>query len=138
MKLKLCPENGKKIAAALATVNGGSHTHTFTMGSQISQEIAEEAESRLRKFGLCNSKRRGAIVIGQSGSILPSSYGYPARTTTVTLYRGVRDWFITDISESSLYPKTRPVFRIGLHEYQIESAQESMRAALGIADISAS
>ena len=128
MKINLY--DGPKIKKALADVNGRRTAHTFTNHSEL-LNIAESAENKLERFGICKSHRTGAYVIIQSDHQLPDRFEVKARmvdTTTVVLTRGSTDWFLTGCKATSKYATFAPRMTIHVATNVVEWAERQRRS----------
>jgi hypothetical protein len=126
--IKISVENFPAIETALKAVNGKASAHTFTTGGSV-HIIADLAEAKLDRLGLPKSCRAGAVFIAQSGESLPASYKYKAQTTNIRIERKASGWVLTDISPSTLYPKSKPQRALVLTEAQDAKAIEVLRRA---------
>lgn len=128
MKKPLPVTAAEEITAALAEVNGRATSHTFTYASDV-QHLALEAEKRLDALHIPKAARAGAVFIGESGERLPNAYKYAAQTTTVTLVRKGKGWFVRHIARSSLYSRQTPTNELLLTPEQDALAVAAFRRA---------
>jgi hypothetical protein len=126
--IKINVENFPAIEAALKAVNGKASAHTCTTGGDV-YSIAHMAEAKLDRLGLPKSHYAGAVFIAQSGDVLPARYGYKAQTTNIRIERRSTGWVLTDITNSVLYPKSKPDRLLVLTEAQDAKAVEVLRRA---------
>ncbi len=100
--LKIETKNSASIEAALRTVNGTAHAHTYTEFSQI-EAIAQRAESQV--CALLGSKKDsiGATFTSESGASVAGRYNVRRLSTTVTLVRKKGGWFLTEVGGGALY-----------------------------------
>ena len=92
-----------KIEAALSAVNGRSERHCYTTAEEIIS-IAQRTEKKLEKLNIPKNERSGAFVRSVSGDIMPNSYKGLRNVTSITLLRGVKEWFLTGCYRSELWP----------------------------------
>jgi hypothetical protein len=100
--IKIELKNAAAIEAELKAVNGKAHQHTYTDYSGIA-DIAETAEKKL--VGLVGAKSRapGAVVYATSGASVANAYDYNRKGTAVRLERRASGWFLTSITEATIY-----------------------------------
>lgn len=109
--------------------------HTFRSLQDI-LAVAKSAEKHLSDvLKIPDRVRGGARFIAQSGEMLPASYKYAATTSTVTLQRGSGAksvWFLVDLAETRLFPKSRPAQQVWLTETQDREVVRQIRAQYSI------
>jgi len=108
MKLKISdnPTDLAKIEEALQRVNGQATSHTYNSASDI-LAIAKEAEERLDQLGLPKKDRAGAVAKKASGGKMPKSYKFRRAATMVEMTRGSRDWYLTYVLRTKIFPDNR-------------------------------
>ena len=104
MKIKIAQQNATKIYEALASVNGKAVSFTISSYSAVAA-YAAAAEKMLEQSQLPKDERHG--VVAQIRPFGPSSraYKYAAKSTTIRIERGLKDWFLVAVSETTVYPK---------------------------------
>ncbi len=126
MKIKIEAKNRDVIEAALKAVNGTASRHTY--GSFVDVENAMRyADVQMDRLGIPRGYRKGAKYIEQSGDTLPKAYGYEAKTTTITIERGSSAWYLVEVKESGLYPRSKPLMRLTMTAEQDGIAVAQLR-----------
>lgn len=131
--IKITAENMDAIESALLAVNGKAKEHVFTAAIEL-LHISDRAEGRLDAIGIPKADRKGARFIQESGEKLPSAYKYAARTTRVVIERRASGWWVIDISESSIYPASKPFQRMTLTEAQDAKAVANLRKTYNVGE----
>lgn len=104
MKIKISLKNAAKINAALEAVNG--RATSFAISSYVAvADYAADVEKRLAASQLPKAERPGAIAHITPAGPTAKAYKYAAKSTTIRLERGSQDWFLTDVTETSIYPR---------------------------------
>jgi len=127
---RLSYEDGEKMDATIASilklVNGRAISQTFTHRYEV-RDAAHEVERTLDSFGIPKKNRRGIIAEVESGGVLSSAYKYDAVTTTITIERGSRDWFLTDVRASKTYPCKKPTRKIFVDDVLVNEVEIKRR-----------
>lgn len=95
--IKICIDNKDAIETALRNVNGAHKEYTFTTYAEI-EHAAYMAENKLDNLHLPLKERHGATAHALSGKNVAKSYKYTRIGTSVKLYRGYENWFLTDVN----------------------------------------
>lgn len=102
MKIKIILKNAPLIEAELKNVNGQATGHTFTTYKDIT-DCARSAEIELKKVISVKKYFPGARFVSTSGEPVAKSCKYRRIGTTVTIERGVDEWFLLDVKSVSLW-----------------------------------
>lgn len=102
MKIKITENTIDAIQAALDAVNGRAHAHTYTAADVLA--LAQSAEAKLKSLRIPSRLRSGSTVRATSGDKLAKAYKGRVIRTTVTLVRGSREWFLTDVHALEHWP----------------------------------
>lgn len=103
MKIKITEKNRDKIESELLKVNGRAESFTITKFNEV-ESVAKRAENIL--YYVPVKERKGAKFLYRPAGATANSYKYAAKTTTLELERTSTGWFLTNISEYHVYPKT--------------------------------
>jgi hypothetical protein len=103
MKIKISIENKDKIEQALKAINGNATEHTLTTFEEI-VNVVSVTHHKIKALYIPYSKTSGISFVYGSGIPVANTYKYPRKTTVVTIQRGKAEWFLTNISETQLYP----------------------------------
>ena len=106
MKLKISTDNATKIFDALATVNGKANSFTISSFNAV-VDYAEAVEKMLHHSQLPKAERAGVIAVIKPAGPWATAYKYAAKSTAITIERGSKDWYLTGIAETSVYPKQK-------------------------------
>lgn len=117
MKLKITTDNAAKIEAALAEVNGKATAFTVATYHAVAV-YAEAIEKRLDASRLPKAERNGVTATIRPAGPTANAYKYAAKSTTVTLQRGAKDWYLTAVTDASVYPRERERVTIKISEAQ--------------------
>ena len=129
--IKICEANGAAIEAALKEVNGRATEHAYTRFTEL-LGVAMEAESRaLRLLGL-KKHLPGMIVHAMSGGSVAKSYKRSRLTTSVTLELRGKNWYLTEITQSSLYADQSGFINLRLTPAQDAAAVALLRSRYSI------
>jgi len=95
MKIKIAPENAKRLEAKLVEVNGQAYTYTLSCFDELAS-LAKSAEEQLERSRLPKALRsRAQVTYSPSG---PGKayyrHAFSINTTEVVMVRGSRDWFL--------------------------------------------
>tara|TARA_R110000822_G_scaffold21722_8_gene68731 strand:+ start:1980 stop:2432 length:453 start_codon:yes stop_codon:yes gene_type:complete len=104
MKIKIAQQNATKIYEALAAVNGKALSFTISSYSAVAA-YAAAVETMLEQSQLPKAERNGVVAQIRPSGPSASAYKYPARSTTIRLERGPKDWFLVGASETTVYPR---------------------------------
>ena len=104
MKIKITTENAAKINEALDAVNGKATAFTIHFYDDV-MKYAEQIEKMLEKSHLPKAERGGVIAVIRPAGPSANAYKYAAKSTAITIERGSKDWFLTKVSEASVFPK---------------------------------
>lgn len=134
MKIRIHEDNAEKIIAALKAANVRDGVHKYTEWQEIDY-LAQQAENRLNSVSLPIKARSGATFTSTSGEKVANSYKYMRAATQVTITRGSKDWFLTDVQSTSIgtsSPAPRltltpdqdaEVIRVARKQYYIEESE---------------
>ena len=106
MKLKITTDNATKIFDALHEVNGKANSFTISSFNAVA-DFAEAVEKMLEQSQLPKAERAGVVAVIKPAGPWASAYKYAAKSTSITLERGSKDWYLTGIAETSVYPKQK-------------------------------
>jgi hypothetical protein len=126
MKIKITKDNASKIEAALKEVNGAATSFTIRLAGEV-MGYADDIEKQLEKSQLPKANRSGVIAIITPAGPSAKAYGYAAKSTTVTIQRGAKDWFLISVREASVYPRQNRRDTI-----KITEAQQSIIASKAV------
>lgn len=104
MKLKIAQQNATKIYDALASVNGKAVSFTISTYSAVAA-YAAAVENMLEQSQLLKAERGGVVAQIRPSGPSASAYKYAAKSTTIRLERGPKDWFLVGVSETTVYPR---------------------------------
>lgn len=103
MKIAITQNNAEKIEAELKRVNGRSTAHCYTTYEDIAY-LASKAERMLTEFLPAKKYFKGAFFSSESGAVMPNCYKGTRNTTNIKMVRGSKEWFLTSVTKSSLWP----------------------------------
>jgi hypothetical protein len=110
MKIKITPANAEAINAALAAVNGKAHS--FTIDSALTVlNVAKEAENNLTAGCVTLKNRPGTTVYYHPSGPSARAYDAGAISTEITIVRGSKDWFLTNVERVTVWPRQAEKFR---------------------------
>jgi hypothetical protein len=122
MKINLTrtESNTTSVNAALAAVNGRAEAFTITSWAYVAA-IAQQVEDQLALSGVPLAARKGVTVRHYPDGPAAKAYKYNAISTVITLERGAKDWFLTDVKPTTLYPqeKGRTLINISAEQREI-------------------
>ena len=98
MKIKVSEATEEKMQDAIDAVEGSAFRR-FVTASEIRWE-AVRIEDRLDVLGVPTSQRKGSQATVTGSEKLPKSYGHAAFATFVTIERGSKDWFVTEVART--------------------------------------
>lgn len=116
MHIKVTDDNLSKVWDALDRANGKAKAHVALPGDVLA--LATKAEGSLSSRGLPVRARVGAQVVWHGGGASALAYRYKMARTRITLTRGAKDWFLTDVKRVGVYPKQGEHFRISISPAQ--------------------
>ena len=122
--LKLCEANAAAIEAALKEVNGRATEHVYTRFTELLGVTAEAENRALRLLGL-KKHLPGLTVRAMSGGSVARAYRNARRTTRVTIELRGKNWYLTEIAQSSLYAD-----QVGFINLRLTQAQDAAAVAL--------
>ena len=131
MKIRIHEKNREKIVTLLANVNGRSNVHVYRSYFEV-LGIAYRLEKTLGTYSISKAHRVGVTARVQSGDQTSSAYKYEAITTTLYLYRGSTDWFLTGVKRSYLPANTAPAYAVTVPLDVLEFSDKRRRQWLGI------
>lgn len=117
--IKIDPKNAREIHAALDAVNGKARTFTVQMSSEV-RAFAQEAEAQLAM--LPKQQRVGARAVCRPEGP-KAGYKYPAKSTGLALERRATGWFLVNVTETTVYPKSRRVCDVTITREQADEIQ---------------
>ena len=109
--------------AALAAVNGRASSFATTTHGEI-WAVVEAIEKRLTATGLPRNAWKGITAKHVGPGPSANSYKYPAVATGITLERRSKDWILTDVARTSVYPKEAERLYILISPSQAEEIQK--------------
>jgi hypothetical protein len=112
MKIKVADDNLTKIWDALDKANGNAKKRVALPGDVFA--LATKAEQSLSGSGLPAPARVGATVVWHGAGASALAYRYKMARTCITLTRGAKDWFMTDVQRIGVYPKQGEHFCISI------------------------
>jgi hypothetical protein len=119
MKIKACIENESKIQLALDSVNGKASSYTFNSAKYVIDLVRKECfEGELYSVIGTDCDKPGAQFLCTSSGAVCKSYQYGRKGTEVIFTRYSKDWFITDIRETFLYPNQGGKVKLMITEKQ--------------------
>ena len=140
MKIKITTENAAKINEALDAVNGKATAFTIHFYDDV-MKYAEAVEKMLEKSQLPKAERSGAAAQIRPAGPSTNAYKYAAKSTTIRIERGSKDWFLVNVSETSVHPKQNESIRITISPAQRDTitrkALEGYRVATQPAAVAA-
>lgn len=116
MRIKVTDDNLTKLWDALDEANGSAKRHVALPGDVFALET--KAEECLSSRGLPARERVGAQVVWHGGGASTLAYRYKMARTRITLTRGAKDWFLTDVKRVGVYPKQGEHYRISISSAQ--------------------
>jgi len=129
MKLKITKYTKINVTNAIQDEVGNAKK--FVHSFEDIQKVIEAAEKRLNAFGIPKNKRIGVSVINSPEG--PSkSYRYSAAASRIKLYRGTKDWFLTDVERIKIWPDTASVFNIIINEDHVLVTEADWKRKYGI------
>lgn len=139
MKIKVTDDNLTKIWDALDRANGKAKAHVALPGDVFA--LATKAEESLSSRGLSARDRAGAQVVWHGGGASALAYRYKMTRTRITLIRGAKDWFLTDVARVGVYPRQGEHYRISISPAQrdriVRTALHSFEVRNVIAEVNA-
>lgn len=118
MKIKVTDDNLTKLWDALDQANGNAKKHVALPGDIFA--VATKAEESLSSSGLPIRERAGAQVVWHGAGAPVLAYRYKMARTQITLTRGAKHWFLTDVKRVGVYPKQGEHYRISISSAQRE------------------
>jgi hypothetical protein len=112
VKIKVTDDNLTKIWDALDGANGNATKHVALPGDVFA--LASKAEESLSRSGLSMRARVGAKVVWHGAGASALAYRYKMARTSITLTRGARGWFMTDVRRVGVHPKQAEQYRISI------------------------
>ena len=122
MKIRICAEYATRINEALDAVNGKATAFTVTNFKEVAS-YAERAEKQLEKSKLAKSERVGAFAICTPDGPSAKSYKYSAKSTTIRIERGSKDWYLVGVSDTQVSPRQNEKMIIKITQTQAEIIQ---------------
>jgi hypothetical protein len=116
MKIKVTDDNLTKLWDTLDKVNGKANKHVALPDDIFA--LATKAEESLKSSGLRIAERAGAQVTWHAAGASALAYRYRMVRTRITLTRGAKHWFLTDLQRVSVYPQQREHYRINISPAQ--------------------
>ena len=116
MKIKVADNNLTKLWDALDQANGNAKKHVALPGDVFA--LATRAEQSLSNSGLPVRERVGTKVVWHGAGASVLAYRYKMARTCITLTRGAKDWFMTDVKRVGLHPKLGEHYRISISTAQ--------------------
>lgn len=97
MNIKICKKNANLIEKELKKVNGKASAHVIFDPIKVI-ETAEKCENRLLALLVLKKHCPKCVVKVVGGSRLPSAYKYNIISTSYTMERRRREWYLTSCS----------------------------------------
>lgn len=116
MKIKLTDDNLAKLWDALDKANKTARKHVALPGDVFG--LAVRAEASLSNRGVPAKQRAGAQVVWHADGAHALAYRYKMTRTCITLTRGAKHWFMTDVKRVDTYPKQREHYRMSISAAQ--------------------
>lgn len=116
MKIKVAGDNLTRLWDASDRANGEAKKHVALPGDIFA--LATKAEESLSSSGLPISERAGVQVVWHGAGASVVAYRYKMARTRVTLTRGAKGWFMTDVKRVGVYPKPGEHYRISISTAQ--------------------
>jgi hypothetical protein len=113
--IRISPENGEKIIAALAAVNGRAQSFTVQNYSEVDR-IMCRMEARLAP--LPKADRAGATATYTPAGPSANAYKYAAKSTLLRMERRATGWFLTGIEPTEVYPRAGERISVTISEAQ--------------------
>lgn len=113
--IKITRENGDKIDAALAEVNGRATDFTIVHHVYVTKAAAQ-AEAMLD--ALPKAERPGASATFLPAGPSAGRWGVAAKSTLLHMERRATGWFLTSVEEEQVYPKQGERLRLTITEAQ--------------------
>ncbi len=129
--IKISPENGDAIEDALKAANGRATTHTWTRYSDIGA-LAITAERDLEGYLIPKAMRSGATCTKSSGGYLANAYNNTAIQTTAVIERRSSAWYLTEVYQTALYPKTNNRAQLSITQEQADYAAKRFLADVNV------
>lgn len=102
MKIKV--SDVAAVNAALAAVNGKATAHTITSPEWV-KALANDTEKLLEGRGLAKAERNGTTLTYTPMGPSANKYKYAATSTRITLQRGSKEWYLTNVERVDVWPK---------------------------------
>lgn len=124
MKIKI--QDSQELKDAIESVNKLAGAHTASVDCIIN--ATKDAETQLEQLCIPAGKRSQAQFIFMSGGTVAKSYKYRRTVNIVTAVRGSKDWFVTEIRKTEIWPNQSGSIRIGLTSEQERIALSQVRS----------
>lgn len=97
MKIKIADRSKEKIGEALTRALGAAKAHTHSVSEVFSE--AAFAEETLEELAIPKTMRSGTVALDQGGGPgkAYARKSYFVTASKITLTRGSKDWFLTDV-----------------------------------------
>lgn len=102
--LKFAEKNYSNIVKAVNAAEGKSTVNLLTI--KMVEELVKQAENRLDKLEIPKKYRAGAEFYFCPSGPSANAYKYGQGATSIRISRKSSDWFIEDISRTTVYPKS--------------------------------
>lgn len=122
MKLKIEKSQYDAIQAELDKVNGKAVQFTIRFASDVIS-YAASIEKMLEESGLPKGERRGVTVTITPEGPSAKAYKYKAKSTTIKLERGAKEWFLTSVVEDEVWPAASARRAVVISESQRDTIQ---------------
>ena len=113
--VKIHRDNVNEIESALRAVNGRAESFAVTTFEEV-EAVAARAEGRLKS--LPKTGRAGTMVVYRPAGPSAGRYKYAATTTTLYLARRAAGWYLTNVAQSTVWPKSAGILRVSITEAQ--------------------
>lgn len=126
VKIKIDKKNATKIEDALAEVNGRAASFTVRHFEDIAMVVAD-AEKRLDELKLAKSDRNKVTASFTPAGPYANAYNGTAISTRITILANRKgEWFLVEISRTTVYPKNREKLTLAISEEQKERILANM------------
>lgn len=123
--IKITKKNREKITELINEVEGSSQVNLLS--ADFVFELRDRAEKKLNIIDMPLKYRSGAEYYYCPEGPYVNSYKYKQGATSITITRGIKDWFIYEITRTGLYPKADEINKLYLNQDQDDIAVKNFR-----------
>ncbi len=128
MKIKICGDNLERIEKALKEANGKARERTLETFDVFNGMV--DGNTVLRKTFDTFEIKKGNDKRICGGQVNAKSYKYRYSTTTATIQRGAKDWFLVDCRRNEFFPESGPKTGVTLTNQVKEKLIEKFKKEL--------